>query len=820
MIAVRNRNEADTRTELIDEPLQAAGWAWDAEYAIAPGRVNLTGNKCYEPGLALRADYLLRLAQMPLAVLEAKRESLPATDGIQQAELCARRLKLRFALASNGHQWVLRDVDTGEQELLTAPPSPGDLLAKSGRNRVPPEWEATFKKAWHVDQVARKTVRGFQEAAIFAALYAFSQGRQKALLRMATGTGKTFTVFQLVWKLIHGDILERGHVLFLTDRNNLKEQAWRAFSGFGADERMLIDKARIAKKEHLDGKVFFANYQNLAESLDGKRLYEHFPNDFFDLVIVDECHRSGFGDWFAVLEYFDRAFKLGLTATPRELDLTSLDDDDRAALDDDDRKRREWQERHHTAYYFGDAVFTYALRDAIDDGYLVPYTLERRCTNLDANGGFTIRGVAYNVADYEKKIILPERTETIVEDLWAQLRLYKLEHEKTIVFCPTDAHAADVAARINVLAKRDLHVSAGNSLNSEYPYAVRVTRSERQADKLSRVFSEVSSRWPRVAVTVDLLATGYDAPDVRSLVFLRNVRSPLLYKQMKGRGTRLCEDIDKRYFVLFDYVRSSDLEGAEDDDDPRNVLAPPSPPCDDTPIGANGNPSGSQIASSNEAQPPAGIAPAVGNSQTAIPTVRGLVVEIVDAKRFLCFGDGRRVPWEEYAAASREAIRETVHDRLDELMGLWVERDQRDEIRRALLEREVFIPALRHVHQLDRHDDVDVLAKVGFDLPRVPTRSDRVMRFWDEERDWFAREIEDRDPALDPSFRARFWDVCMEHYTRFCIDDLEEGRTYKAPHFNLRFGSFVQLANQYGGPERLRDDLSAVKRHLYVPIAA
>lgn len=814
-----NRNEADTRRELIDPALQRVGWSWDAEYTISPGRVNLTGDKRYEPSLSLRADYLLRLAQMPLAVLEAKREDTPPVDGIQQAELCARRLKLRYAIASNGRGYVLRDLETQTDEALDAPPTPGDLLARSGRNRVPSEWEATFKAGWHLDLVSQKKVRGFQEAAIFSALYAFSQGQKKVLLRMATGTGKTFTVFQLAWKLLRGDALPRGHVLFLTDRNNLKEQAWRAFSGFGADDRVLIDKARIARKDHLTGKVFFANYQNLAETLDGQKLYEHFPADFFDLVIVDECHRSGFGDWFSVLEYFGSALKLGLTATPRNLALKDLTDDDRDALDAEALQRRAWQQRHDTEDYFGEAIFSYSLRDAIDDGYLVPYTLEKRCTNLDADGGFEIRGQRYSTADYEKKIVLPDRTRAIAEDLWEQLRRYKLEHDKTIIFCPTDAHAADVAAQINALATRDLNVRAGNAYDSEFPYAVRITRSERQADKLSRIFSEVSTRWPRIAVTVDLLATGYDAPDVRTVVFLRNVRNTLLYKQMKGRGTRLCEDIDKRYFVLFDYVRSSDLEHAEDDDAPENVLPPPVPKSPAT-SGDNDNPASPQGAGTSSSGD--GPAPQVsaGNASTAIPTVQGLFVEIVQSERFLCFGDGRKVPWDEYAAQSRDAIRETVSGRLDELMGLWVERQRREEIRRALLEREVYLAALRHVNQLDRHDDVDVLAKVGFDLARVPTRSDRVVRFWDEERDWFAQEIEDRTPPADPNFRERFWDVCMEHYTRFGIEDLEEGRTYKAPHFSLRFGSFVQIVNAYGGAERLRDDLTAVKRHLYVPIAA
>ena len=429
-----SRNETQTCRELIEPALREAEWSWSAQVEIGPGPVNLTGEAMYDRSQRIVADYVLKLWSMPLAVLEAKREGEPASNGMQQGSRYAQRLGLRFSIASNGHEYIVTDNQSGKYESFATPPSPGDILSRMGRNIVWRVWRPVFEAPWHEDQVTRKQVRPYQEMAIFETLYRFSQNEKRLLLLMATGTGKTFTVFQLVWKLLAGSVLPNNRVLFLTDRNSLKDQAYRAFSAFDADERVMLDKDVVARGDHRVGKVFFANYQNLDEELDGKKLYEHFESDFFGLVVVDECHRSGFGDWFGVLEHFGKAYQLGLTATPREIE--------------SNRRLTDEESRRDTYEYFGDPAYTYSLKQAIEDGYLVPYLLDERITNLDEQGYVGPDGKRYTTSNFERDIRLPDRTRIIAEDFWHLLGKYRLRDEKSIVFCVDDTHAAFMAAEL------------------------------------------------------------------------------------------------------------------------------------------------------------------------------------------------------------------------------------------------------------------------------------------------------------------------------------------------------------------------------------
>ncbi|MBW1683026.1 MAG: DEAD/DEAH box helicase family protein, partial [Deltaproteobacteria bacterium] len=226
------RNERTTCKELIEPALTQAGWEWKEQLRIGPGRVNITGESMYDETQEIIADYLLLYRGIPLTILEAKAESESAADGMQQASRYARRLLIRFSLASNGKDWILTDNETGHFETLSTPPTPVDIVTRLGVTIDWDRWEASFTAGYHVDQITRKTVRPYQEMAIAKTLWQFAQGKTRALLLMATGTGKTFVVFQLIWKLMNGDALKRQHVLFLTDRNSLKDQAYRAFAAF------------------------------------------------------------------------------------------------------------------------------------------------------------------------------------------------------------------------------------------------------------------------------------------------------------------------------------------------------------------------------------------------------------------------------------------------------------------------------------------------------------------------------------------------------------------------------------------------------------
>ena len=761
------RNERLTCKELIEPALSAAGWTWQEQLRIGPGKVNLTGDTMYDETQSIIADYLLRYRSLPLLILEVKAEGEDAADGMQQASRYARRLSIRFSLAANGSDWILTDNETGDYETLSAPPTPEDIIARFGVSIDWERWEATFSSIYHVDQVTKKIVRPYQDMAINKTLWQFAQGNDRVLLLMATGTGKTFTVFQLVWKLLSGRALKREHVLFLTDRNSLKDQAYRAFSAYSASERVQIDKDVVAKGQHEVGKIFFANYQNLDEDLDGKKVYEHYDPDFFDLVVVDECHRSGFGDWFGVLKHFGSALQLGLTATPRE-------------LEEGDRALTAEEKRRDTQHYFGDPVFTYSLKQAIEDGYLVPYLLEERITNVDEDGFTGPDGKRYTTSNFERDIRMPDRTKAIAEDLWEILGKYELRDEKSIVFCVDDTHAAFMAQELRRLS--------GNA-----DYAARITRAERNSHQLERNFAVVGPSNPRVAVTVDLLTTGFDAPDVKNIIFVRPLRSAILYKQMKGRGTRLCEDINKRYFTIFDYSGASQLEDAEFD----------------------GHPANKQSGYAKKASKPK-------KAGEPVPKylAEGVSVIISTTNRYVCLADGRKLPFEEYTEQSREFILDISHKGLDELLRIWIDKSSRHELREALRDRDIYPSAFRHYLDLPDTDDVDILAKIGFQLPRVPTRADRTNRLWDEDQIWLIDQVGEKDINEEQRFKMHFWHTALDHYRLFGIDDLEQARTYGAPQFAEQFGSFNTLSTRYGGPVLLKSDLEQVKRHLYVPMAS
>lgn len=762
------RNERQTCTELIEPALKQAGWTWEAQLRIGPGRVNLSGENMYDETQAIIADYVLRFRAVPLAILEAKAEAESAADGMQQASRYARRLSLQFSLSSNGSDWILTDNDTGSFETLPAPPTADDLIARMGVSIDWARWGGAFATNYYVDQVSKKGVRPYQDMAINKTLWQFAQGEDRVLLLMATGTGKTFTVFQLVWKLLLGKALKREHILFLTDRNSLKDQAYRAFSAFSASERVQIDKETVAQGQHLVGKVFFANYQNLDEELDGKKVYEHYDPDFFDLVVIDECHRSGFGDWFGVLEHFGSALQLGLTATPRE-------------LEEGNRELTDEEKRRDTQHYFGDPVYTYSLKQAIEDGYLVPYLLEERITNVDEDGFTGPDGRRYTTANFERDIRMPDRTKAIAEDLWEVLGQYQLRDEKTIVFCVDDTHAAFMAQELRRLA--------GNA-----DYAARITRAERNSHQLERNFAVVGASNPRVAVTVDLLTTGFDAPDVKNIVFVRPLRSAILYKQMKGRGTRLCEDINKRYFTIFDYSGASQLEDAEFDGHPANRQ---------------------KAAAATKPK-----AKHDGTDTTPKPVGEGVSVVISASNRFVCLADGTKVPFEEYAEKSREFILDVSHKGLDQLLRIWTDKKSREELREELRDRDIYPSAFRHYLDLPDADDVDILAKIGFELPRVPTRADRANRLWDSDQIWLLDHLGERQLPEDQRFKTHVWQTALDHYRLFGIDDLEQARTYGTPQFADQFGSFTTLTQRYGGPALLKADLEMVKKHLYVPMTA
>ncbi len=566
---MRDRNEAETRAELVDPKLASAGWGIDPhlvrrEMPLTAGRLRAAGDR--DP--PRRADYGLCLARgFTVGVVEAKRESAPPGEGLSQALEYARMLGARFAFATNGHTIIERDVETGVQRELDAFPSPDELWARlreaSGLTdeTAAPLLTPTFPSAG-------RTLRYYQERAVCSVLDAIVRRRSRVLLTMATGTGKTEVAFQICWRLWESRWnVAREHrrprILYLADRNILVDDPKdKTFAPFGN----VLCKIESGKAPQ-GREMHFALYQSLVG--DGsKPLFEKYPRDYFDLVIVDECHRGSAREnslWRTVLAYFNPAVQLGLTATP----LTRDDDDDRDSRD-----------------YFGAPVYTYSLRQGINDGFLSPYRVFRFITDWDADGwrptkeerdrfGRQIPDQQYTTEQFERAVALKARTETLAKSLTRYLDETGPD-AKTIVFCVDQEHA--------LLVRDELAKLNSDKLRRAPDWVCRVTGDEGDIGRahLSR-FQDPESASPVVLTSSQLLTTGVDAPDCRNVVLMRVVPSMIEFKQIIGRGTRLCEAYGKRFFNVVDYTGASNMFADPDfDDDPEAEV--------DIPLNLDGEP--------------------------------------------------------------------------------------------------------------------------------------------------------------------------------------------------------------------------------------
>lgn len=538
-------NEAETRAELIDPLLAAAGWGVVVdsrirrEYPITLGRLEGAGKR----GKALSADYVLEYRNTKLAVVEAKSDEKALTEGVGQAKDYAGKLSIRFTYATNGKGVYGIDMQTGVEGELPAFPSPQGL------------WQATFttQNAWRdrfaavpfEDKGGYFQGRYYQDIAIERVLAALAEGRDRILLTLATGTGKTFIAFQLAWKLFHsrwslndwkteGEPTRRPRILFLADRNTLADQAFNAFSAFPEDALVRIAPEDIRKKGRVpkNGSVFFTIFQTFMsgppKNGHPSPYFGEYPPDFFDFIVIDECHRGGANDesnWRGILEYFAPAVQLGLTATPKR------------------------QENADTYAYFGEPVFIYSLKDGINDGFLTPFRLKQIATTLDDYvftpddtlvEGEIEAGRRYEEADFNRSIEIVAREKKRVEIFMADID----QKEKTIVFCATQAHALLVRDLINQVKK-----------SSDPNYCQRVTAEDGAlGDQWLRDFQDNEKSIPTILTTSQKLSTGVDARNVRNIVLMRPVNSMIEFKQIIGRGTRLYDGKD--YFTIYDFVKA------------------------------------------------------------------------------------------------------------------------------------------------------------------------------------------------------------------------------------------------------------------------
>ncbi|WP_369413091.1 EcoAI/FtnUII family type I restriction enzme subunit R [Maritalea mediterranea] len=530
-----DETEADTRAERIDPVLANAGWGKNGSKVrrevICPGRIRSGGTR----GKGLSADYILIHKGQKLAVLEAKRAGVSHRNGVGQAKDYATRLGARYAYASNGLNWYQIDMVSGAEGEMKLPfPSPDELWERTFADRN--EWRERFGAVDFETDGGKWELRYYQHKAINAALEALAKGDHRILLTLATGTGKTSIAFQIAWKLFHakwnlsGEPVRRPRILFLADRNILADQAYNAFSAFPNDAVTRIDPGTIRKnhgKPPKNASLFFTIFQTYITG-EGQPVYTQYPPDFFDFIVIDECHRGGAKDeseWRQVLEYFEPAAQLGLTATPKR------------------------KHNADTYAYFGEPVYTYALRDGIEDGFLTPFKVRQMASTIDEYvydgsdeviAGDIEEGEAFAEGDFNTRIVIEERELSRVKEFMRQID----QRQKTLVFCATQDHAAMV---------RDLINQVKESSNPNYCH--RVTAEDGAVgEQHLRDFQDNEKTIPTILTTSQKLSTGVDARNVRHIVLMRPIRSMIEFKQIIGRGTRTYEGKD--FFTIWDFVKA------------------------------------------------------------------------------------------------------------------------------------------------------------------------------------------------------------------------------------------------------------------------
>jgi type I restriction enzyme R subunit len=531
-------NEAETRAELIDPTLKACGWGVVEgsrilrEHPITAGRIQTGGIRSKK----LTADYVLVYKGIKLAVIEAKSDECVVGEGVAQAKQYAEKLQLVTTYATNGKEIYCICLKTGKEGPVDSYMSPEELWKKTYADQN--DWREKFSNIPFEDRSGTWKLRFYQEIAINKALEAVVQNKQRILLTMATGTGKTAIAFQISWKLFQArwnlkrDGNRRPRILFLADRNILADQAYNAFSAFPEDALIRIKPGEIKRKGCVptNGSIFFTIFQTFMSGTDeeGKPApyFGEYPADYFDFIIIDECHRGGANDesnWRGILEYFSPAVQLGLTATPKR------------------------QDNVDTYRYFGEPVYIYSLKEGINDGFLTPFKVKRIKTTLDDYiytsddqiiEGEIEEGRLYTEPDFNKIIEIKAREAKRVRIFMDEIN----QNEKAIVFCASQDHAAAVRDLVNQ-----------NKKSKDPNYCVRVTANDGEiGEQFLREFQDNEKLIPTILTTSQKLSTGVDARNIRNIILMRPINSMIEFKQIVGRGTRLFDG--KEFFTIYDFV--------------------------------------------------------------------------------------------------------------------------------------------------------------------------------------------------------------------------------------------------------------------------
>lgn len=758
MLTKKQMTEEDIKLRYIT-PAITATWKLSQitmETKITDGKINLKGNLVVREK-PKKADYVLDLNDAkPIAIVEAKDNKHTVSYGIQQAITYAQMMDVPFAYSSNGDAFYEHDRLTGQERQIDLDkfPSPRELLARyQAEQGVTPSEMQAINQPYYTSQTTYSP-RYYQRNAINRTVEAVAKGQNRILLVMATGTGKTYTAFQIVYRLLKSGLKKK--VLYLADRNILVDQSIQ--QDFAPLEKT-IHKINFAKDDPVtitSHEVYFSLYQQLAgndeETDNGEdpvaRFASLFQKDFFDLIIVDECHRGSAkkdSNWRKILEYFASATQIGMTATPKETKYISNID------------------------YFGDPIYTYSLREGIEDGFLAPFKVINVRTNIgegwrpykgqrDKNGQ-EIEDRIYTNSDFDYNIILEERTNEVAREITEYLKSTG-RMQKTIVFCATEEHADRMR---NALA------SLNADMMKENPdYVVRITGSDTYGKNKLDYFISVSSPYPVIATTSKLLTTGADCKMTKLIVLDQMIGSMTEFKQIIGRGTRLREKEGKTHFVVMDFRNVSRLFADPDWDGPVEQ---------DEGFNPNGGGPGGDLPVGPKPPVDPKIKPIVDGNGCSVHVI-GKTVSIYDAK-------GKLLRQESIVDYTKSNIL-GEYASLENFVRQWSAKDKKESIRDLLLERGIDLEAMKKSQNMTEVDDFDFICHVAFDQKPL-TRRER------------ANNVKKRDFLNKYKGVARdVLEALLDRYMNTGIYELEKVEVLKLSEFK-KFGMPAKIASYFGG---------------------
>jgi type I restriction enzyme R subunit len=782
-------SERDICSKFITPAITAAGWDMNSqireEVSFTKGRIIVRG-KLHTRGEQKRADYILYYkANIPLAVIEAKDNKHSVGSGMQQALNYAETLDIPFVFSSNGDGFLCHD-RTGlaaltEQELSLADfPSPTELWQRYCHYKGLETADAkhTVEMPYYDDGMGRAP-RYYQANAINNTIEAVAKGQQRILLVMATGTGKTYTAFQIIWRLWKSGTKKR--ILFLADRNILVDQTKNNdFKPFGA-AMTKISKRQIDKSYE----IYLSLYQAVTGTEETQNIYKQFSPDFFDLIVIDECHRGSAAEdsaWREILAYFSSATHIGLTATPKETkDVSSI-------------------------YYFGDPIYKYTLKQGIEDGFLAPYKVVRIDIDKDLQGwrpskgqldknGEVIEDRIYNQRDMDRTLVLEKRTELVAQKITEFLTATD-PYAKTIVFCDDIDHAERMRkALVNLNPER---------VKENRKYIMRITGDEQEGKAELDNFINPEERYPVIATTSKLMTTGVDAQTCKLVVLDQHIRSMTEFKQIIGRGTRINEDYDKYWFTIMDFKKATELFADKDfDGEPVMIYEPKPgatvvPPDDDSEpeLDENGNP----IAESGTPSTPDITIPDDEPNSKRVKYVLGDVTVYVVSERVQYYGPEGKLITESLKDYTRSTVRKDYAS-LDDFLRRWSKTDRKVAILQELEAHGLLLEALAEDVGKD-FDAFDLICHVAFDQPPL-TRRERVEQV--KKRNYFTKYSVQAQKVLE-SLLDKYADTGIDH-----IENIEILRV--APFSDL--GSPVELLKAFGGKPQYQQALQELEHELY-----